>query len=282
MTPTSAWHAPPELLARFAQDPTSLDVATASSVEAHLVACAACRAGVADHADQRVVDLSWAAVADRIDQPRPAVIERLLQRLGVQAATARLVTATPGLRASGVLGLALLSGLAVLASRQADAEGPFLLLAPLVPLVGVALSFASTSDPSGEAGLAAPVFGVGLALRRGAAVLALAFVLLGVAALTVPHLGAAPVAWVLPAAALVSLSLAGCTWVRPEVAVGGLAATWVLGISGAHWLGRFEEPVIELAPFTPVGQALALAALVAASGVLWLRADRFTTLEVLP
>lgn len=280
MTSPTPWHAPPELLARFAQDPTSLDVAAASSVEAHLLGCATCRAGVAAHADAGLLGTSWAAVADRIDQSRPAVIERLLQRLGVQAATARLLTATPGLRASGVLGLAVLSGLAVLASRQADAEGPFLLLAPLVPLLGVALSFAGASDPSGEAGLAAPVFGVGLALRRGIAVLALAFVLLGVSALTVPGLGAAPMAWVLPAAALASLSLAASTWVRPELAVGALAAAWAVGLGTLQRLDGIDRPMVDAAPFTTTGQVLALAATAAAASVLWRRVDHLTTLEV--
>ena len=75
------WHAPPELLAWFAHDPAALDDMTAASVEAHLVVCDNCRKQMTAAVGPALVTTSWDAIADRIDQPRPALLERVLQQL---------------------------------------------------------------------------------------------------------------------------------------------------------------------------------------------------------
>ena len=67
---------------------------------------------------------------------------------------------------------------AVAASRSVDDSRPFLALAPLVPLAGVAVSFGPAPDPAGEAGLATPMHGAGLVLRRPIAVLATSLIVL--------------------------------------------------------------------------------------------------------
>ena len=81
MTETD-WHAPPALLARFAQDPGAVDDMTASSIEAHLVACVDCRQQLTDAADPTLAETSWDAIADIIDRPQPRMFERLLQQVG--------------------------------------------------------------------------------------------------------------------------------------------------------------------------------------------------------
>ena len=144
---TTDWHVPDDLLRRFTDDPGAIDDVTASSIEAHLIQCADCRTRMAASAPAAFVAASWELVADRIDRPSGSMVERLLDRLGLDAGVARLLAATPALRAAGlaaVVGLAV--GAAVL-SRTSEAEGPFLVLAPLVPLLAVAASFAPASDP---------------------------------------------------------------------------------------------------------------------------------------
>lgn len=279
MTTSATWHAGRDVLARFANDPGAVDDATAASLESHLVACAQCRADVARLADPALAAASWDAVVDRIDRPRASLLERVLQLLGMRSGLARLAAATPGLRLSGVTAVAGLTAAAVAAARTVDAGGPFLLIAPLVPLAAVALTFAAATDPGGEAGVATPVHGTGLAMRRAAAVLLLTFAVLGLGALALPELGSAPLAWALPAAALAVGSLALGTWVRLEVAIGGLAATWVLGVGLLRVREGLHRPFDEIPLFTTTGQGLALAVTVAAGLVLAARADRYATME---
>src|SRR5438128_6110673 len=125
-----SWHADASLLARYAAG--SIDDARASSVEAHLVACADCRQAVATTVDTTRLDAIWAEVTDTVDAPRPHLLERILRHIGVRDHDARLLAATPSLRLSWLL--AITASLAFLVAA-ADA-GPrqlvlFLVVAPL-------------------------------------------------------------------------------------------------------------------------------------------------------
>ena len=80
-TTPRAWHVPPALLARFADDSGTVDDVIAASIDAHLLACAECRHGLTAVAAPGLAATSWAAVADRIDRPRTTVLERILRRL---------------------------------------------------------------------------------------------------------------------------------------------------------------------------------------------------------
>ena len=277
MTDTG-WHAPADLLARFAADPARIDDVTASSVESHLVACPTCRSTLAGAAAVDV-DASWAAVADRIDRSRPSLTERFLERLGVGGGLARLVAATPALRLSGLAAIAALAAAATVLSRTAGAEGPFLVLAPLVPLAAVAATFAPAADPAGEAGVATPLHGVGLAVRRSAVVLATTFAVLGVAALALPGVSLTSAAWTLPALALAVGALALSTWWRVEACVAGLALAWVATTQSAWLLEGRGVAVADTLVFKAGGQATALLLVLLATAVLAARSDRFATLE---
>ncbi len=277
--PTATWHAPADVLDRFVGDPAALDATTASSLESHLVACARCRADLARRADPHRLAASWAAVADRVDRPRARLFEQVLGRLGVRSGPARLAAATPGLRASGISAVAALTAVAVVVTRQSASAGPFLAVAPLVPLVAVALTFAPVNDPGGEAGLATPVAGAGLALRRAVAVLAVALVTLGVGSLAVPGLDGVPLRWLLPALALALASLALGTWVRLELALGALALAWAATLGLSRWLLDVDEPLAVAPPFTVGGQVVALLVATAAGAALLDRAGRYSELE---
>jgi len=273
------WHAPPDLLARFAHNPAALDDMTAASVEAHLVVCADCRGQMTAAASPALVTASWDAIADRIDQPRPALLERVLHRIGVGRGLGRLLAATPALQGAGLLAICVLAAGAVVLSLTADAEGPFLVLAPLVPLAAVAASFAPAADPAGEAGVATPMHGAGLVIRRAIAVVGINFGVLGAAALALPDLGPAAAAWVLPALALALGTLALGAWMRVEVAVAVLSSAWLLGVSSVWWLAGRDIPLADSATFSVTGQVTALAAAVAAATIAAARRDHFATLE---
>src|SRR5436309_740895 len=81
------WHADAALLARYTAG--SIDDASASSVEAHLVACADCRQAVSTTVDTTRLDAIWAEVTDTVDVPRPRPVERFLRTIGVPDPVAR-------------------------------------------------------------------------------------------------------------------------------------------------------------------------------------------------
>lgn len=277
---TEHWHASDELLMRFVVDPAALDGAAAASLEAHLIACGRCRSSLNDHIGVDQVETSWSSIAQRIDEPRRSLLERGLSRLGVPEATARLIGATPALTAAALAAVVVVAAVVVAASRVTGSAGSFLVIAPLLPLAVVAAAFAPTSDPAGEAGIATPLHGIGLVLRRSSVVLAAVFIVLGIAALAIGDLQAPVIGWLLPSWALAVAALALATWLRAEVAAGALAFGWVVVVSLSRWMegrtaGYAESPVFDTA-----GHVAALMVLVVALGVVHVRRDRFQTMEV--
>jgi hypothetical protein len=221
-----SWHADQELLDRYAGG--GLDEVEGWSVEAHLMACPSCRGRLAGSVDRERLEGVWVQVVDTLDRPASTPIERVLRRLGVVDPTARLLAATPSLTLSWLLAVAVTLAFAVLAARGAR-EGLllFLVVAPLVPVVGVAGAYGPWADPAYEIGLAAPMSSVRLLLLRVAAVLVASMVLAGVAALGLPQLGWMAVAWLLPALGLTLASL-GLATVLPQLVASGLvAAAWL-------------------------------------------------------
>src|SRR5437870_5504086 len=112
------WHASTEDLRQFAASPELLEAVTAFSIEHHLVACAACREQVAHGSravDPQPFDALGSGIVERFYAPRPPLVERLLRRLSVAEANARLVSATRSLQVSWLVALlALIAGLVVL------------------------------------------------------------------------------------------------------------------------------------------------------------------------
>jgi len=269
----TTWHAPAEALARFATSPETLDEATASSLEAHLLGCAACRQAVAAAAGPAPLAASWAGVADRVDRPHRTLGERLLGRL-LPEDVARVVAATPALRLSWLAGVVAVVAAVVVVARQTGTSTPFLALAPLVPLAGVAVAFGQGPDPAGEAALASPLYGAGLLLRRTAAVLATSLLVLAAGSLALPGLELRAVAWVLPALGLAFGALALSTWVSPLAATTVAAGAWLVALQVSVLSSGPTDSVGDSGLFGPVGQLTfaALAAL-AVAGVTTRRAQ---------
>ena len=161
-------------LARAPTRAVSWTQARAFSVEAHLSACADCRAAVPALADRAAPARGWCEIDDAVDAPRAGVVERLLARLGVRAhdgppARGDAVAARcRGWPRSPRLALAVVLGRA----RGDRGVMLFLLVAPLLPLAGVAAAFGPRADPTYELGARRPARGSGCCSLRTVAVVA--------------------------------------------------------------------------------------------------------------
>jgi len=146
-----SWHVDDTMIERYAAG--RLDAANAFSVEAHLLDCDDCRARTVPLADAAWLEAVWAGVQELVDTPRLSPVERLLLRLGVREHVARLLAATPSLTLSWLSAVALCLAFAVVAAHESErGAAPFLALAPLLPLAGVAASYGPWLDPTTRSG----------------------------------------------------------------------------------------------------------------------------------
>jgi hypothetical protein len=141
---------------------------------------------------------------------------------------------------------------------------PLLAIAPLLPLIGVAISFGPGVDPSYELAVVSPLHTFRLLLLRCAAVLSVTTALTGVAGLAAPGYGPVALGWLVPSLALTLVSLA----LTPRF--GPIAAALAVGLG---WLALLIATVRlttgESVLFTAPGQA-GIAAVAAAAGLaLW-------------
>jgi hypothetical protein len=241
-----------------------IDDASAFSLEAHVLACADCREALSARADTGTQARIWAGVREAIDHPREGLPERALVAIGVRSDTARLLATTPTLRGSWLVAVAATLAFAVIASRAIGGTPlPFLALAPLVPLAGVAVTFGKPADPAWELSLSTPTGGFTLMLIRSTAVLAVSVLLSGLAAIALPGAGWSAVAWLLPALALTVLSLAASsTGLSTPTATGLVAGAWLTIVVASDEL--WDRP---LAAFGP-GAQLAFAAIAVMGAVI--------------
>ncbi|MFC4008558.1 zf-HC2 domain-containing protein [Nonomuraea purpurea] len=241
------WHIPDDLRERYLAG--TLGAALAMSVDAHLEKCARCRASVP--CDREWLDASWQRLEAAVVTPRPSLRERLLRHGGVPDHLARLLAATPTMSRAWLLAVVAALGFAVAAAHQ-DAKllPAFLIMAPVLPLTGIALAYGPRVDPAHELLAATPLAGPRLLLTRSVAVLAVATAL---AALASPLLPAPPgmsAAWLLPSLAAASGCLALSNRLPVPIAALAMGGTW-LAIVGA---GRFTGDW--LTAFGPFAQIL--------------------------
>lgn len=224
--PTDAWHADAPLLAAYADG--RLDAVHGASVEQHLARCATCRLAVRDHVDPHALERGWAGVRGRVLSPPLPLPVRLARRGGVSEPTAVLLAATASLRTAWLVGAFVALGFAALATALTGGQllAPFLLAAPLVPVVGVAAAYGPASDPLETLVVTSPYGRTRLILVRTVAVLVsvLPFTLLLGLLLPGPLWLAA--AWLGPALALVPVLLATSTYLGPRAAAALVTIGW--------------------------------------------------------
>ena len=262
----------------------SVTAATAAAIEAHLMTCAGCRAGLADVAtladdgstNQQSV---WDGVLQRVDRPTRSITERLLGVLRVRPDMAKLLATTPALRLAWLAAMVFVAAFAV-AAASVDGDGPwlFLVIAPLLPVAGVATAYGPALDPTYEIGVAAPVSGLRLTLLRTLAVIATTIPLLAVAALIAPGGGWVVFGWVLPSFALVAITLALSTAISPERAGAVVGVGWLVAVVVLIDRGRAGDFVDTSLVFSSSGQTTV--AVVAAIGAA-IVATRKTCFDVM-
>jgi hypothetical protein len=253
------------------------------SVEAHLTGCVACRSAVAAHVDagrlarNRSVLLTRAAIGDG------GPLRRLLRRCGVPDYLLGVLSATPSLRASWLLSVLAVVGVASVEAAAVsyrwfwsgpghvspEALAPFLLLAPLLVLAGVAAAFLPMFDPAWRLAAAAPFSGFTLLLIRTVSALVVALVPVTGVAFALPGPRWLPFALLLPSLALSAFALAAATVMDPRAAAVLAALAWLVP---GLWLVLARVPLLVVAPGAQFASG---AVLFACAVVLYLRHSRF-------
>lgn len=222
---TTTWHAPPGLLEAYAAG--RLDAVLGASLERHLDACAECRTAVRPVSDVRLLDEAWSQARTRIESPPLPRALRLARRLGLAESTSILLSAATSLRLAWLTSSVIALGFALGATMLAgDAIWPFLLVAPLVPVLGVAASYGGPEEPFEALAVTTPYTRTRLVLVRTLGVVVGTLppaVLLG---LFLPGPGWVAAAWLGPALAMVPVLLAVASFVGPRAAAAAIALLW--------------------------------------------------------
>jgi hypothetical protein len=282
----AAWHAGEGLLTGYATG--TIEPVAVWSVEAHLTGCARCRSVLSAQVDPQRLARNRSVLLVRAAVGEGGWVRRVLRRCGAPDHVLGLVAATPSLRRSWLLSmigvLAVVAGEAaavrygwIAASGSGRVAGPlapaalapFLLVAPLLVLAGVAAAFLPMFDPAHRLAVAAPFPGLTLLLARAVSVLVAALVPVTGAAFIVPGPGWLPVALLLPSLALCALTLAAATVMDPRGAAVTAGASWALP---ALLLAASHVPLL----IVQRNAQFACAAVLCASAVVVLaRRDRF-------
>lgn len=238
------WHVSEELAGRYAAG--SVPETDAWSVEKHVEACGRCaarisavvrarpEAGAALDAVRAGVLAAVAAEGAPVRGPARSARRR---SPGTATRAGRLLWAAgPALRAPWLLALVLVAvGALALAygAGGGDAVRPLLLVvAPVLPLAGVALSYGRHADPMHEITAATPSGGLRLLLTRTAAVLAVSIPALTLAGAALPPSAGWPgaAAWLLPGLAMTLAALALGSYVGCRTGATSIAVTWAAAV----------------------------------------------------
>jgi hypothetical protein len=262
------WHADERLLSAYVEG--RLDTVLGASLERHVDRCSRCRTAIRPLSDLPALDRAWDGVRAAVESPRQPWLIRQARRLGLPEPTAVLLAATASLRVAWLSSAFVALGFSVVAAMLGGGSmlWPFLLVAPLMPVLGVAAAYGPSDDPFEALAVTAPYGRTRLLLIRALAVLVTSVpgaCLLGLA-LPGPHWVAA--AWLGPAFAMLPLMLAMASFLGPRIAS---AVTSIL------WCGVVLGSVRRLPETWPVEarqQAVYLALAAVAMVVLLVRSRR--------
>lgn len=262
-------HASRQLISRYVVGDADIPGDELFALESHLESCAVCRAQLAEVAAERTPALDlllesvWSELEPALQADEQMPAERRWSRWLSTWASPSMV---PWLGMS-----ALVIGLAwVLSWLLDDGSSVVLLLAPLLPLLGVAASWARGLDPAWELVVATPRAGLYLVLRRTMAVLVVVIPLLLVVG-GFSH--ASPGLWLLPCLAYTAGTLALGGAIGVGRAAGVLAVLWAVFVI-APSVGERQLSIVLDPRALPVWGAV----LVAAAVVVVVRSRAYTRL----
>lgn len=295
----NTWHVTDRLAREYASG--SVTEPDAWSLEKHVESCARCAALVsaavrAGDAGPVLAGLRTGLLLTAAATPparRPPL--RLPARRPASAprprptGAARLAwLAGPGLpRAWGLALLIVVAGAPALAygAGFGGARPLLLLVAPLLPLAGVGLSYGRHADPLHEVVASTPSGGLRLLLVRTATVLTVSVPLLTAAGAVLPAGAGGPgaAAWLLPGLALTLAALALGSYTGCRSAAAGLGLLW-LAVSAVPAVAPRPDAVAEhlaLVMGGPQAQGAWAAAAVLCAGLLAVRRTSFDHLETM-
>ncbi|GAA2484707.1 zf-HC2 domain-containing protein [Winogradskya humida] len=214
-------HPTPEVIAAYADGGPGLDDAAVWSVEAHLETCPRCRDELSRSASagtRSLLDLVAAGIDRGIAEgPAPAPAPRpwsAVRRRWFAWALVPWLTMT----------VALVGCAYILDQLAPELPSLVLLLAPVLPLPGVAVAWSRRADPAWELVASTPAAGLTMLLRRTAAVLAVVIPVLALAGAVTQS-----------STALVLLPSLACT--AATIALGGRIGVQLAAMSvGTAWL----------------------------------------------
>ncbi|MEV8099690.1 zf-HC2 domain-containing protein [Kitasatospora sp. NPDC085879] len=232
----SAEHASMRLIDDYARGDATMAADTVWALEAHLETCAPCRsrlaASVATEAPgiAALVDTVRAGLEPQLDAAVPMPSRRHRPRW--VPAWLTLVMAPWLAMTLAVTLVALLLDAVASPTLFGDAS-PLLLVAPVLPLCGVAASWSRGLDPAHELTASTARAGLPLLLRRTTAVLAVVLPGLLAAGWLTGTMTAAQ--WLLPSLAFTSAALALGSVVGVTRAAAGLAVAWGVVVVAPTW-----------------------------------------------
>ncbi len=180
--------------------------------------------------DQTRIDANWRAIRIELDAPTPGVVERSLRACGLPSEVTRMMAATPALRRSWFVALFVVATIGLIALGDAQPRDAFFnvaLLAPLVPVAGIAMAYSPSNDPAREIELATPSKGLRLLLVRAATVQAVTTLVLGGVSLLMPVPALVAISWLLPSLGLTSVVLGLMAVMGPRRAAWTGSLGWV-------------------------------------------------------
>ena len=259
-------HPSPAAITRYADREAALDEVTVWSIEVHLEGCADCRAMVARGTTDDTQAM-LARIAGRVGEriaAEPAPVRRRWSPVRNRWLVWHLV---PWLTMTvAVLGCAVL-----LQALAPDLPSLVTLLAPVVPLPGVAFAWSRRHDPAWELIAGTPAAGLAMLVRRTAAVLA---VLLPALVLAGARTGVSLALTLLPCLAFTAGTIALGAFVGVRRAAVWLGAAWALAVVVPAVVST-HLPVV-LRPGSSLAWALLTLAL---AGLAATRADSFRRLS---
>ena len=241
-----------------------LDPVAGASVEAHVTGCAQCRDAARSIVTPAQTTAVWEAVRTSIAQPVLPAPLRPLRRLGVPTQDLVVVSAADSLLVpwAAAVGFAVLSAclVALAGLSPSNQDAAFFALAPLVPVLAVAMSY-DALDPLREISLATPYSKLRLALLRATATLTVAVPATLAFGLVVPGMQDIAFAWLLPSLGLTTGLLVLLTWLEAPFAGAVVASSWVVLVLVLRFGGDVLVLTSQSAQLACVALALLLGAM---------------------
>ncbi len=265
------WHIPDAALDAWLHG--TIGSTDAASVEQHLVSCTTCQGRTAGTTiDDLDFEEVWYDIVESTAGHHRSSLGRAAGRLGLTEADTIQLGATRGFRLAWLSGFVAMLVVTIMVSswHPARALEGYLVIAPLIPLLGVSVGFGPHVDPTYELSLAAPHSAIRSVLLRTAVLLALSTPPISAAGALLEPWWVGPLATI-PALVFVVATLAVATWRPPGQAAAVVSLVWVTAAAVAASLG---DPLVLIR-----GAAMLVFAflLVAGLATVALRRDQFSS-----